>query len=149
MSTPRTVLTAAFLLATVVAPATHAGSGVLMEPGDLVPAERAAMLDLVAQARIGDPGAFDDWAQSWSRQLAAEARDPDDRRAEMRAANPAFIPRNHRVQQVIEAAERGDLAPFDDLLRVVTQPFSDHRGLEHLMLAPEPDEIVRQTFCGT
>jgi len=53
------------------------------------------------------------------------------------------------VQQVIDAAEGGDLAPLDDLLTVVTQPFTDHSGLEHLALAPEPDEVVQQTFCGT
>lgn len=101
------------------------------------------------RARFDDPAAFDEWAKSWRRQLDAEARDARDRRAEMRAANPAFIPRNHRVQEVIDAAEAGNLTPLGDLLAVVTQPFSDHPGLEHLALAPEPDEIVQQTFCGT
>ncbi len=101
------------------------------------------------RARFEDPAAFDDWAKNWSQQLDSEARDPGDRQVGMRSANPAFIPRNHRVQQVIDAAERGDLAPLDDLLTVVTQPFVDHPGLEHLARAPGPDEIVQQTFCGT
>jgi len=101
------------------------------------------------RARFDDPTAFDDWAKSWSRQLDVEACDPHERRAEMCATNPAFIPRNHRVLQVIDAAETGDLAPLDDLLTVVTQPFADHPGLEYLALAPEPDEVVQQTFCGT
>lgn len=102
-----------------------------------------------ARSRFEDPTAFDTWARSWGRQLDVEARAFGDRRADMRAANPAFIPRNHRVQQVIEAAEEGDLTPLDDLLSVVTQPFSDHAELEHLALAPESDEVVQQTFCGT
>jgi uncharacterized protein YdiU (UPF0061 family) len=102
-----------------------------------------------ARSRFDDPAAFDDWSRRWQRQLEAEGRNTDDRQLDMRAANPAFIPRNHRVQQVIDATEHGDLAPLDDLLSVVTQPFADHPGLEHLALAPEPDEIVRQTFCGT
>jgi uncharacterized protein YdiU (UPF0061 family) len=101
------------------------------------------------RARFDDPSAFDDWAKSWTRLLDTEARDPSDRRRDMRATNPAFIPRNHRVQQVIDAAEDGDLDPLDDLLEVVTQPFSDHAGLEHLAFAPEPNEVVQQTFCGT
>jgi uncharacterized protein YdiU (UPF0061 family) len=102
-----------------------------------------------ARARFDDPTAFDEWAKSWQRQLDVEARDPRDRRADMRATSPAFIPRNHRVQQAIDAAESGDLGPLDDLLTVLAQPFSDHSGLEHLALAPEPHEIVQQTFCGT
>jgi uncharacterized protein YdiU (UPF0061 family) len=101
------------------------------------------------RARFDDPKAFDDWAKTWRERLDAEARDPHQRRVGMRAANPAFIPRNHRVQEVIDAAEGGDLGPMEDLLTVVTQPFSDHSGLEHLALAPLPHEIVRETFCGT
>jgi len=101
------------------------------------------------RARFDDSTAFDDWAKTWIRQLDAEARDARDRRVGMRAINPAFIPRNHRLQQAIDAAEGGDLAPLDDLLTVVTQPFSDHPGRGHLALAPEPDEVVQQTFCGT
>jgi uncharacterized protein YdiU (UPF0061 family) len=101
------------------------------------------------RARFDDPAAFDSWAKGWSRQLEAEARDPRERQDAMRATNPAFIPRNHRVQQTIDAAEAGDLVPLDDLLSVVTQPFADHPGLEHLALAPEPHEVVQQTFCGT
>ena len=102
-----------------------------------------------ARARFDDPAAFDDWAKTWKRQLDAEARDWRERRIGMRAANSAFIPRNHRVQQVIDAAEHGDLSPLDDLLTVVTQPFSDHPELEHLALSPTPDERVLETFCGT
>jgi uncharacterized protein YdiU (UPF0061 family) len=101
------------------------------------------------RSRFDDPDAFDGWATDWRRQLEAEGRDASDRQIDMRKNNPAFIPRNHRVQQVIDAAEDGDLAPLDDLLTVVTQPFSDHPELEHLALAPEPDEVVQQTFCGT
>jgi uncharacterized protein YdiU (UPF0061 family) len=101
------------------------------------------------RARFDDPDAFDNWAKDWSRQLDAEARDSSDRQVDMRKNNPAFIPRNHRVQQVIDAAEDGNLAPLDDLLTVVTQPYSDHAGLEHLALAPEPHEVVKETFCGT
>jgi uncharacterized protein YdiU (UPF0061 family) len=101
------------------------------------------------RARFDDPSTFDEWAKRWSERLNAEARNAEERRIDMRSANPAFIPRNHRVQQVIDAAEGDDLAPLDDLLTVVTQPFVAHPGLEHLARAPEPDEIVQQTFCGT
>jgi len=104
---------------------------------------------VTVRERFDESAAFDAWAAGWTERLAVEGRDSAERRADMRATNPAFIPRNHRVQQVIEAAERGELDPLDELLRVVTRPFDEHAGLEHLALAPEPHEIVTQTFCGT
>jgi uncharacterized protein YdiU (UPF0061 family) len=68
----------------------------------------------------------------------------------MRAVNPAYIPRNHRVQQAIEAAtQRRDLAPLDDLLTVLIAPFEDHPDLAALSSPPRPEEVVQQTFCGT
>jgi uncharacterized protein YdiU (UPF0061 family) len=67
----------------------------------------------------------------------------------MRRANPAFIPRNHRVEQVILAAMQGDFSPFDRLVQVLARPFDDQP--EHADLAEPPalHERVRATFCGT
>ena len=67
----------------------------------------------------------------------------------MRSANPAYIPRNHRVEQALRAAEEGNLQPFDHLLRVVRKPYDEQ--LENLgyQTPPKPEEEVRQTFCGT
>jgi len=68
----------------------------------------------------------------------------------MRAANPAVIPRNHRVQQVINAAvERDDFSPFAELLRAITRPYEQVHGLEAFADAPQPAERVLETFCGT
>ena len=68
----------------------------------------------------------------------------------MRAVNPAYIPRNHRVQQVIDAAMHDrDLGPLEDLLTVVAAPFEDHASLAGLAAPPRPEEVVRRTFCGT
>ena len=68
----------------------------------------------------------------------------------MRAANPAFIPRNHRIEAVIAAAvERDDFAPFEELLAVLGRPFDDQPGFAHYMDPPEEHERVCQTFCGT
>ena len=68
----------------------------------------------------------------------------------MRRVNPLFIPRNHRIEQVIEAAvERQDFAPFARLSDVLSQPYQAREGFESYADAPQPDELVRQTFCGT
>ena len=73
-----------------------------------------------------------------------------DRGELMRRVNPAYIPRNHRVQQVIDAAtEDGDLSPLDELLRVVSRPFDDHDDMAEYRRPPRPEEVVQRTFCGT
>jgi uncharacterized protein YdiU (UPF0061 family) len=47
------------------------------------------------------------------------------------------------------ASERGDMAPFDTLLRLLQQPFDPHPGFEAFQLPPQPEERVLMTFCGT
>jgi uncharacterized protein YdiU (UPF0061 family) len=68
----------------------------------------------------------------------------------MRAANPAFIPRNHLVEAALKAAvEREDFGPFEDLLEALSRPYEDRPGLERYAAPPAPEERVLQTFCGT
>ena len=68
----------------------------------------------------------------------------------MRAANPAFIPRNHRIEAVIAAAvERDDFAPFEELLAVLAQAVRGPAGLCALHGSAAAHERVCQTFCGT
>ncbi len=68
----------------------------------------------------------------------------------MRAVNPAFIPRNHRVEAVIEAAvNRDDYAPFEELLTVLSKPYEDQPAYAAYAEPPQPDQRVLQTFCGT
>ena len=65
-------------------------------------------------------------------------------------ANPKFIPRNHLVQAVIDAAVvRQDFQPFEELLEVVTHPYEDRPELERYATPARSDECVTQTFCGT
>ena len=68
----------------------------------------------------------------------------------MRGANPAFIPRNHRVQSALTAAEGGDYEPFRKLLGVLRRPYDDQtdRATEYGQ-PPQQSERVLQTFCGT
>jgi uncharacterized protein YdiU (UPF0061 family) len=68
----------------------------------------------------------------------------------MRAVNPAFIPRNHRVEQAIVAAQgKGDFTPLDELLTVLAKPYDDQPDYARYADPPKPDEVVQQTFCGT
>ena len=106
--------------------------------------------DAAPRALFAEPEAYDAWALSWRQRLAAEPQTPQARRAAMQAVNPAFIPRNHRVEAVLNAAiQEQDLGPFEELLDVLSRPYEDRPGLERYALPPEPDERVHQTFCGT
>ena len=85
-----------------------------------------------------DRAAFDAWAVRWASQ------EPD--RAAMDRVNPAYIPRNHLVEEALDAATGGDLGPFRRLLDVVRRPFEVREGLERFAV-PGTGPIV--TYCGT
>lgn len=90
------------------------------------------------------------WIAAWRDRIAAEGGASLARAAAMRAVNPRYIPRNHLVQEVLEAAEvHGDTEPLDRLLDALSRPFEDRPALERYALPPEPSQMVRQTFCGT
>jgi len=106
--------------------------------------------DEAVRSLFADPAAYEAWAPRWRQRTAEEPQDGKARRAAMRAVNPAFIPRNHRVEAVIVAAvERDDLAPFEELLTVLSKPYEDQPAFARYADPPEAHERVHQTFCGT
>ena len=106
--------------------------------------------DDVVRSLFANPSAFDDWATRWRHRLAEEGGEANERRAAMRAANPAFIPRNHLVEEAISAAVNdGDFLPFEDLLTVLSMPYEDQPVFSRYADPPRPDQVVHQTFCGT
>jgi uncharacterized protein YdiU (UPF0061 family) len=113
-------------------------------------AAAASGFDDRLRRQFSDASAFNTWAERWLGRLAAEPLDPIARRAAMEAVNPAFIPRNHRVEAVIRAAEeRQDFGPFEALLTVLSEPYVDQPALAHYAEEPQEHERVHQTFCGT
>ncbi|HEX6659223.1 MAG TPA: hypothetical protein VF065_14135, partial [Ilumatobacter sp.] len=90
------------------------------------------------------------WIDRWQARIAAEGHSPDAITAMMDAANPVYVPRNHLVEEALDAATAGDLEPFARLLAVVTDPFLPRPGLERYA-EPAPGSFARyyQTFCGT
>jgi protein adenylyltransferase len=97
-----------------------------------------------------EPAGFDEWAARWRQRTALEPQSPAERQAAMRAVNPAFIPRNHRVEAVIQAAVTlDDYRPFEELLTVLARPYEDQPAFAAYAEPPEPHERVCQTFCGT
>jgi serine/tyrosine/threonine adenylyltransferase len=106
--------------------------------------------DTAVREQFTDPAAYDEWAARWRQRIQHETQDAAARRAAMRSVNPTFIPRNHRVEAVIEAAvNRDDYAPFEELLTVLSRPYDDQPALSGYADPPRHDQRVLQTFCGT
>ena len=102
------------------------------------------------RALFANPAAYDSWVARWRSRLVAEQLEPDARAQAMRTFNPAFIPRNHRVEQVLGAAiEYGDFSPFVELLTVLSRPYEDQADFADYANPPHADERVFRTFCGT
>jgi uncharacterized protein YdiU (UPF0061 family) len=97
-----------------------------------------------------DRTAFDDWSARWTKRLALDPQTAAERRSNMRAVNPLYIPRNHLVEEAIAAAvEESNLAPFRRLLQVLSSPYEEQASAERYATPPRPEEVVHQTFCGT
>jgi uncharacterized protein YdiU (UPF0061 family) len=94
-----------------------------------------------ARALVLDLAAVDSWLDTWL------ALSPDATR--MDRANPAYVPRNHLVEEALAAATGGDLQPLHALLDAVTRPYDERAGLERY-LEPAPDSFGDYTtYCGT
>jgi serine/tyrosine/threonine adenylyltransferase len=106
--------------------------------------------DANVRALFANPTAYDNWAAGWRSRLAAERLEPDARAQAMRSVNPAFIPRNHRVERALDAAiEYGDFSPFAELLTVLLRPYEDQTVFSDYANPPHANERVFRTFCGT
>ncbi len=102
------------------------------------------------RALFADPSAYDLWCGHWRARLAREEAAPAQRVRMMKQANPAFIPRNHRVEEALSAAvERADYAPFETMLKILSRPFDDQPEYA-AFTEPAPDgQEGYRTFCGT
>jgi len=97
-----------------------------------------------------DPSGYDAWAARWRQRLEREPTDAATRRGAMLAVNPAYIPRNHRVEAVIRAAvDHDDFAPLDELVTVLSRPFDAQPAFARYADPPAAHERVLRTFCGT
>ena len=106
--------------------------------------------DAHVRALFANPAAYDSWASKWRSRLAAERLDPNARAQAMRTVNPAFIPRNHRVEKVLDAAiAHGDFSPVAELLTILSRPYEDQAVFADYANPPHADGHVFRTFCGT
>ncbi len=106
-------------------------------------ADAAAGDEGPVRALFGDASAYDRWSRLWRARLAREEALPEERAEAMRRVNPAFIPRNHRVEEALSAAvDHDDYAPFETLLKILSRPFDDQREFA-AFAAPAPESQER------
>lgn len=102
------------------------------------------------EGEAGEDADFMAWRLRWRARLARQARDPRAVAALMKRNNPAVIPRNHRVEDALDAAtRRGDLGAFLGLLEVLAQPYADEAESTDLAEVPPAGGDRYRTFCGT
>ncbi len=98
--------------------------------------------------RYGKPD-FQAWYPRWQERLHRDGRSGASVAAEMQSVNPAVIPRNHRVEEALSAAEdRDDLSVLYRLLEVLASPYKARSDLAPHQ-EPPPDDCSYRTFCGT
>jgi len=90
------------------------------------------------------------WYQDWQLRLNRNSISAEQIRSLLQSRNPAFIPRNHRVEEALAAAQEGDLSKFNRLLKALTQPFNFDPAFSDLQTPPSTQEKQGyRTFCGT
>lgn len=95
-------------------------------------------------------GGIKQWIVKWRAALDAQGLPADTVCAAMLTENPAFIPRNHRIEEAIRAAEdNDDFTLVHKLVNILTAPYDDQPENKDYAAPPAPEERVHQTFCGT
>jgi uncharacterized protein YdiU (UPF0061 family) len=92
---------------------------------------------------------FKHWYKKWQQRLVRECRPIDEAKRQMQSVNPFVIPRNHRVEEALDAASlRGDLSVMHKLLAALEKPFERNDAYAEYQ-APSGDSRHYRTFCGT
>ncbi|QDQ03300.1 YdiU family protein [Lysinibacillus fusiformis] len=111
---------------------------------------RALTLDKVEGIALFGSKDFENWYEKWLARLERQQESKASCHQLMRANNPAVIPRNHRVEEALEAAvEQRDYRVMERLLEVLAKPFAYSSGQEDYATVPDPTDCPYQTFCGT
>jgi uncharacterized protein YdiU (UPF0061 family) len=111
---------------------------------------RALTFDKLEDSDIFDSTEFDQWQELWQARLDRQEESKDLSHQLMRNSNPALIPRNHRVEDALEAAvKQEDYSVMERLLDVLSNPFAHSDKQAEYSTPPEQTNQPYRTFCGT
>ena len=106
--------------------------------------------DAALGALLENGDALTPWIAAWRARLSREETPPAARATAMRRVNPAFIPRNHKVEEALTAAaDHGDFSLFAALNDLLAKPYEDQPHFAAYAEPPQPGEEITATFCGT
>ena len=92
---------------------------------------------------------FKNWYDSWQERLKRQPNSSEEVNKLMKESNPYVIPRNHRVEEAIEAADKGDLSVMIKLLNVLSRPYDYSNDQDDYTTLPKPSSCPYKTYCGT
>ncbi|HIG31710.1 MAG TPA: YdiU family protein [Verrucomicrobiales bacterium] len=92
---------------------------------------------------------FEDFEKGWKKRLKNEVFDVETIKQNMNRVNPVYIPRNHQVERAIQGALVEDLSVFNELNKVLENPYLKQPELDSYRIAPLPEEEIAATYCGT
>ncbi|MEZ4483178.1 MAG: YdiU family protein [Syntrophotaleaceae bacterium] len=110
---------------------------------------RELALETLPEAPLFSDPEFRQWHGRWQARLGRQKEPVEESRRLMRAHNPAVIPRNHRVEAALTAAEEGDLSVLRRLLEVLGNPYEERPEYDAYRQPAPPSACAYQTFCGT
>ena len=92
---------------------------------------------------------FSQWYEEWQARLSRQPQSNDEVIKLMKKSNPAVIPRNHRVEEALAAAEAGDTSAMEKLLHILSNPYDYTVEQEAYTTLPSGSACRYKTFCGT
>jgi uncharacterized protein YdiU (UPF0061 family) len=116
---------------------------------DYTNAFRALTFDTTEDFVLFGTPEFTEWHELWQARLSRQQESKGSSHQLMRNSNPALIPRNHRVEEALEAALQGDFSVMKQLLQVLSSPYAHTTEQAEYATPPAPSSRPYRTFCGT
>ena len=113
----------------------------------------------LSEVLLDQPGKFleqfknkdeiESWLNDWKKALATDEKDLQLIVDQMKSVNPMYIPRNHQVQLVIDAAYNNDFSKMAEMIEVIRRPFEEIDKNSSYAVPPLEEQRIKRTFCGT
>ena len=91
---------------------------------------------------------FQNWLKRWKERLKTIKNNQNDSMNLMRSFNPLVIPRNHKVEEALDEANKDNLEPVNKLLKILKEPYSEKNDNLDFQI-PDISRKDYKTFCGT
>lgn len=92
---------------------------------------------------------FKEWHDLWQARISRQEDTKESSFHLMRNSNPAIIPRNHRVEEALAAADNGDYSVMERLLNALAKPYEHLPEQAEYAVLPAAASCGYRTFCGT